>query len=48
MVIVVINNHGGGIFSQLPVANVTERSILDQFFYTSHDVSIQNLCAAHA
>ncbi|KAL2484725.1 Protein PHYLLO [Abeliophyllum distichum] len=48
MVIVVINNHGGGIFSQLPVANVTERSILDQFFYTSHDVSIHDLCAAHA
>ncbi|KAK6133984.1 hypothetical protein DH2020_032275 [Rehmannia glutinosa] len=37
MVILVVNNHGGAIFSQLPVANTTDRSILDQFFYTSHN-----------
>ncbi|PIN25904.1 Isochorismate synthase [Handroanthus impetiginosus] len=47
MVIVVVNNRGGAIFSQLPVANTTDRSILDQFFYTSHNVSIRNLCLAH-
>lgn len=47
MVILVVNNHGGAIFSQLPVANNTDRSILDQFFYTSHDVSIRDLCLAH-
>ncbi|KAK4430131.1 protein PHYLLO, chloroplastic [Sesamum alatum] len=47
MVIVVVNNHGGAIFSQLPVANTLDRSILDQFFYTSHNVSIRNLCLAH-
>ncbi|GER31893.1 2-succinyl-5-enolpyruvyl-6-hydroxy-3-cyclohexene-1-carboxylate synthase [Striga asiatica] len=47
MVILVLNNHGGAIFSQLPVANTTDRSILDQFFYTSHNVSIRNLCLAH-
>ncbi|KAL8035297.1 hypothetical protein ABFS82_12G085600 [Erythranthe guttata] len=47
MVILVVNNHGGAIFSQLPVANTTDRSILDQFFYTTHDVSIRHLCSAH-
>nr|XP_016472808.1 PREDICTED: protein PHYLLO, chloroplastic-like isoform X2 [Nicotiana tabacum] len=47
MTIVVINNRGGAIFSLLPLANVTARSILDQYFYTSHDVSIHNLCLAH-
>ncbi|KAL2234920.1 UNVERIFIED_CONTAM: Protein PHYLLO, chloroplastic [Sesamum indicum] len=47
MVILVLNNHGGAIFSQLPVANTLDRSILDQFFYTSHNVSIRNLCLAH-
>ncbi|KAL3654341.1 hypothetical protein CASFOL_004022 [Castilleja foliolosa] len=47
MVIVVLNNHGGAIFSQLPVASTIDRSILDQFFYTSHNVSIRDLCLAH-
>ncbi|XP_049363348.1 protein PHYLLO, chloroplastic isoform X2 [Solanum verrucosum] len=47
MTIVVINNRGGAIFSLLPLANMTERSILDQYFYTSHNVSIHNLCMAH-
>ncbi|KAH6797875.1 2-oxoglutarate decarboxylase/hydro-lyase/magnesium ion-binding protein [Perilla frutescens var. hirtella] len=47
MVIVVINNRGGAIFSQLPVASTIDQSILDQFFYTSHNVSIHDLCSAH-
>ncbi|XP_004237229.1 protein PHYLLO, chloroplastic isoform X1 [Solanum lycopersicum] len=47
MTIVVINNRGGAIFSLLPLANMTARSILDQYFYTSHNVSIHNLCMAH-
>ncbi|CAH9131214.1 unnamed protein product [Cuscuta epithymum] len=47
MTILVINNHGGAIFSFLPVAAKTERNILDQYFYTCHDVSVQNLCLAH-
>ncbi|XP_074383455.1 protein PHYLLO, chloroplastic isoform X2 [Apium graveolens] len=45
--ILVINNHGGAIFSFLPVAATAEQRVLEQFFYTSHDVSIQNLCLAH-
>lgn len=45
--ILVINNHGGAIFSFLPVAATTEQRVLEQFFYTSHDVSIQKLCLAH-
>ncbi|XP_057478284.1 protein PHYLLO, chloroplastic isoform X2 [Actinidia eriantha] len=47
MTILVINNHGGAIFSLLPIAERTEQGVLDQYFYTSHDVSIQNLCIAH-
>ncbi|VFQ78024.1 unnamed protein product [Cuscuta campestris] len=47
MTILVINNHGGAIFSLLPIATNTARNILDRYFYTSHDVSVQNLCLAH-
>ncbi|KAI4302200.1 hypothetical protein MLD38_037978 [Melastoma candidum] len=47
MKIVVINNRGGAIFSFLPIAEKTESEILDQYFYTSHDISISDLCHAH-
>ncbi|KAL6899311.1 hypothetical protein ACP4OV_005969 [Aristida adscensionis] len=47
MTIIVINNHGGAIFSLLPVAKTTSPQILEKFFYTSHDISIPKLCAAH-
>ncbi|KAM7464415.1 hypothetical protein LguiA_032536 [Lonicera macranthoides] len=45
--ILVINNHGGAIFSLLPIVARTEQNVLDQYFYTSHNVSIHNLCGAH-
>ncbi|KAK9051156.1 hypothetical protein SSX86_027782 [Deinandra increscens subsp. villosa] len=45
--IVVINNHGGAIFSLLPIANTAEEEILNKYFYTSHNVGIHNLCSAH-
>nr|XP_043623438.1 protein PHYLLO, chloroplastic [Erigeron canadensis] len=47
MIILVINNHGGGIFSLLPIANKAEEKILNQYFYTTHNVGIHNLCLAH-
>ncbi|KAL6634634.1 hypothetical protein ACP70R_027305 [Stipagrostis hirtigluma subsp. patula] len=47
MTIIVINNHGGAIFSLLPVAQTTSPEILKKFFCTSHDISIPKLCAAH-
>ncbi|XP_062219458.1 protein PHYLLO, chloroplastic isoform X3 [Phragmites australis] len=47
MTIIVINNHGGAIFSLLPIAKTTSPQILKKFFYTSHDISIPKLCAAH-
>uniref|UniRef100_A0A7N0VBE5 Mandelate racemase/muconate lactonizing enzyme C-terminal domain-containing protein n=2 Tax=Kalanchoe fedtschenkoi TaxID=63787 RepID=A0A7N0VBE5_KALFE len=47
LTIVVINNHGGAIFRLLPISNTVERQIVDQFFYTSHNVSVSNLCLAH-
>lgn len=43
-----INNHGGAIFSLLPFADKTNPRILDQYFYTSHRISIQKLCEAHS
>ncbi|KAK1315767.1 hypothetical protein QJS10_CPA05g02086 [Acorus calamus] len=46
--ILVINNHGGAIFSLLPVAGMTQPRILNQYFYTSHNISINNLCKAHS
>lgn len=48
MTILVINNHGGAIFSLLPIANIVQPNVLNQYFYTSHDVSVSELCAAHS
>ncbi|KAK6931406.1 Thiamine pyrophosphate enzyme, C-terminal TPP-binding [Dillenia turbinata] len=48
MTVIVINNHGGAIFSLLPVADKTARGLLDKFFYTSHSISIRELCMAHS
>lgn len=47
MTVIVINNHGGAIFSLLPVAKTASLQILEKFFYTLHDISISKLCAAH-
>lgn len=47
MTILVVNNHGGAIFSQLPLADKVEASIMHQYFYTSHNISIRELCMAH-
>lgn len=47
MTILVTNNHGGAIFSFLPIAEATDRRVLSKYFYTSHEVSIRNLCVAH-
>ncbi|EXB44935.1 Protein PHYLLO [Morus notabilis] len=46
--VVVINNHGGAIFSLLPIAERTEERILNNYFYTSHNISIRSLCMAHS
>ncbi|KDP31426.1 hypothetical protein JCGZ_11802 [Jatropha curcas] len=48
MTILVINNHGGAIFSLLPIADGTDQRILNQYFYTSHNISIHQLCMAHS
>ncbi|ONK69405.1 uncharacterized protein A4U43_C05F22510 [Asparagus officinalis] len=48
MTILIVNNHGGAIFSLLPVADRTPTSVLNQYFYTSHDISVRNLCSAHS
>lgn len=47
MTILVINNHGGAIFSLLPIADRALPNVLNQYFYTTHDVLISKLCAAH-
>ena len=44
MLIVVINNHGGGIFHMLPVAKKPEVS---PWFDTPHDICLGSLCKAH-
>ncbi|CAI8583568.1 unnamed protein product [Vicia faba] len=48
MTILVVNNHGGAIFSVLPLADKVEHSIMHQYFYTSHNISIRDLCLAHS
>ncbi|XP_045833302.1 protein PHYLLO, chloroplastic isoform X1 [Trifolium pratense] len=48
MTILVVNNHGGAIFSVLPLADKVDHSIMHQYFYTSHNISIRELCLAHS
>lgn len=45
--VLVVNNHGGGIFSFLPVAEQTDSEILEKYFYYNHHISVGELCAAH-
>ena len=45
MVIVVINNHGGGIFTMLDIQR--EREIFTPYFDAEHDVELGALCGAH-
>jgi len=47
LVIVVIDNDGGGIFSFLPQAGALEASRFEQLFGTPHGVDIETLAAAH-
>ena len=48
-VIVVVNNRGGRIFEELPIANATgvERDTFDQFWITPQDVSICAIAEAY-
>ncbi len=45
LTVVLINNHGGGIFEHLPVAQFDP--IFEEFFATPQEVDFGRLCAAH-
>lgn len=45
LTVVLINNHGGGIFEHLPVAHFEPP--FEEFFATPQQVDIAKLCAAH-
>jgi len=45
LTIVLINNHGGGIFEHLPVAQFGQ--IFEEFFATPQEVDFAKLCSAH-
>ncbi len=45
LTVVLINNHGGGIFEMLPVANFDPP--FEEFFATPQAVEFASLCAAH-
>ncbi len=45
LTIILINNHGGGIFQNLPIANWEPP--FERFFATPHKVEFAQLCAAH-
>jgi 2-succinyl-5-enolpyruvyl-6-hydroxy-3-cyclohexene-1-carboxylate synthase len=45
LTIVLINNHGGGIFEHLPVAQFGQ--IFEEFFATPQEVDFARLCSAH-
>jgi 2-succinyl-5-enolpyruvyl-6-hydroxy-3-cyclohexene-1-carboxylate synthase len=46
LTIVLINNHGGGIFEHLPVAQFGQ--VFEEFFATPQEVDFARLCSAHA
>lgn len=46
MLIIVINNHGGGIFHFLPI--VSDTNVISPYLDTPHTVEIKYLCAAHS
>ena len=46
--IVVINNHGGGIFAHLPIAKHGDKTHFERHFITPHAVEIEALCRAYA
>lgn len=45
LTILLINNHGGGIFEHLPVASLS--SLFEEFFATPQDVDFASLAEAH-
>jgi len=45
LTVILINNHGGGIFEHLPVANYDPP--FEKFFATPQRVDFGKLCAAH-
>ena len=46
LVLVVVNNRGGGIFSLLPVAEQTDEDTFERFFAAPHSVAFGELAAA--
>ena len=46
LTVVLINNHGGGIFEHLPVAQFGQ--IFEEFFATPQEIDFARLCSAHA
>ncbi len=47
LLIVVLDNRGGGIFSFLPVHDLIDEETFEQLFGTPHDVNLLELAAAH-
>ncbi len=45
LTVVLVNNHGGGIFEHLPVAQF--EPIFEEFFATPQEVDFSRLCSAH-
>ena len=45
LTVVIVNNHGGGIFEHLPVAQMDPA--FEQYFATPQDVDLAKLCQAH-
>ena len=45
LTMIVINNHGGGIFEMLPIANSTTK--FEEYFATPQSVDIAQLCSAY-
>ncbi|MCB1255864.1 MAG: 2-succinyl-5-enolpyruvyl-6-hydroxy-3-cyclohexene-1-carboxylic-acid synthase [Microthrixaceae bacterium] len=47
LLIVVLDNNGGGIFSMLPVSEQVDSGTFESLFGTPHDVDLVKLCEAH-
>lgn len=47
LTIILLNNHGGGIFEMLPIGNLADRDMFERYFATPQQVDFAQLCAVY-
>ena len=45
--ILLINNSGGGIFHRLPISEIEDKKLFDEYFIIPHKTKFEGLCLAY-